>query len=60
MKTGGIARSLEEVKPDYIQHCTDQAALTGIQMVVDHPGNRKQIIAEMHGYKLEPKVLPML
>jgi hypothetical protein len=26
MKTGGIARSLEEVKPDYIQHCTDQAA----------------------------------
>ena len=54
--TGGIARSEEEVTPDYIQHCMDHAALTGIQLVVDHPDDNKEIIAEMHGYKLAPKV----
>lgn len=54
--TGGIARTEEEVTSEYIQHCMDQAALTGIQLVVDHPGDLNEIIAEMHGYKLEPKV----
>lgn len=52
----GIARSEEEITSAYIQHCMDQADLTGIQLVVDHPGDSNEIIAEMHGYKLEPKV----
>src|SRR5215204_1130385 len=56
MKTGGIARSENEVTSDYIQHCMDQALSTGLQRVVDHPDNADQIIAEIHGYKLEPKV----
>ena len=55
-KTGGIARSENEVTSDYIQHCMDQASSTGLQRVVDHPDNSDRIIAEIHGYKLEPKV----
>lgn len=56
IRSGGIARSQEEVTTEYIQHCMSQAATTGIQLVVDHPSNEHEIIAEMHGYKLEPKV----
>ena len=55
-KTGGIARSEEEVTPDYIQDCMDHATATGIQLVVDHPGDPEEIIAEIHGYKMSPKV----
>jgi ribosomal protein S18 acetylase RimI-like enzyme len=54
--TGGIARSKEEVTLEYIQRFMEQAALTGLQLVVNHPTDTKQIIAEMHGYKLEPRV----
>jgi RimJ/RimL family protein N-acetyltransferase len=53
---GGIARSENELTPDYIQHCMEQAEFTGLELVVDHPHNPNEIIAEMHGYKLEPKV----
>jgi putative acetyltransferase len=31
------------------------AASTGHQLVVEHPGNPEMIIAEMHGYKSIPK-----
>ena len=53
---GGIARSENELTPDYIQHCMEQAELTGLELVVDHPDNPNEIIAEIHGYKLEPRV----
>jgi RimJ/RimL family protein N-acetyltransferase len=56
MKTGGIARSENELTPGYIQHCMQQAEVTGLELVVDHPENSNEIIAEIHGYKLEPKV----
>jgi ribosomal protein S18 acetylase RimI-like enzyme len=55
-RSGGIARSEEEITEDYIQHFIDQATLTGIELVVDHPGHQDVIIAEIHGYKLVPKV----
>ena len=56
IKTGGIARSYNEITADYIQHCMEMALSTGLQRVVDHPDNPDQIIAEIHGYKLEPNV----
>lgn len=55
-RTGGIARSEEEVTQEYIQDCMDHAASTGIQLVVDHPNDPEEIIAEIHGYKMSPKV----
>ena len=55
-KTGGIARSENEVTPEYVQHCMKQSASTGLQCVVDHPEHANEIIAEIHGYKMEPKV----
>lgn len=54
--SGGIARSEEEINAEYIQHFMDQASLTGLQLVIDHPENPGSIIAEIHGYKLTPKV----
>ena len=56
IKIGGIARSKEEISEDYIHHFMNQAALTGIQLVVDHPHNHEEIIAEIHGYKPTPRV----
>ena len=55
LKTGGLARSEAEISDDYIQHFMDESAKTGIELVVVHPFNQDEIIAEMHGYKMIPK-----
>ena len=56
IRSGGIARSEEEISENYIRNFMELSALTGIELVVDHPLNQNEIIAEMHGYKLVPKV----
>lgn len=56
MISRGIARSVDEISDEYIGYFMDQSALTGLEFVVDHPHNPDTIIAEIHGYKLVPKV----
>ncbi|MBC7827665.1 MAG: GNAT family N-acetyltransferase [Chitinophagaceae bacterium] len=56
IRSGGIARSEEEISEDYISHFMDQSHSTGLELVVDHPHNQNEIVAEIHGYKLAPKV----
>lgn len=56
LRTGGIARSEQEITSEYIQHFVDQAASTGVQFVIEHPDDPGKIIAEIHGYKLLPQV----
>ena len=56
IRSGGIARSVEEISEKYIRDFMELSALTGIELVVDHPHNQNEIIAEIHGYKLVPKV----
>ena len=56
IKSGGIARSPDEVTQQYVEHCMREAASTGIQFVIDDPNEQGAIVAEIHGYKMEPKV----
>ena len=50
----GIARRIEEISPGYIQHFMENAAASGIELVVENPGNKEEIIAELHCYKMGP------
>jgi len=52
----GLARSVEEITDQYIQHIMKSASDTGVQFIVDHPSSSNEIIAEIHCYKLGPKV----
>lgn len=52
----GIALSEEELSVEYVEDFMQNAALTGVELVVEHPDNANIVIAEMHGYKLLPKV----
>ena len=54
-EAGGIACSAEEISEQYIEEIMQQASATGIELVVDHPDEPDEIIAEIHGYKLRPK-----
>src|SRR6476620_10076732 len=55
-ETTGLARSVEEITDEYIQHVMKSASHTGVQFIVDHPNSSNEIIAEVHCYKLGPKV----
>lgn len=55
-QTTGIARSGDEVSEDYVERFVRCAAETGIQLVIDNPQNKNEIIAEIHCYKLQPGV----
>jgi len=57
---GGLARTQDEITDQYIAGNFENATYTGIQLVVDHPGNSDEIIAEIHCYKLAPKVFSHL
>jgi ribosomal protein S18 acetylase RimI-like enzyme len=53
---GGIAREETEITDDYVKNFMCKSVLSGIELVVDHPENKGEIIAEVHCYKPEPKV----
>lgn len=53
----GIARGPEEVSAAYIDNFMQQAAQSGIELVIDNPDNTDEIIAEMHCHSPEPKIL---
>ena len=55
-ETTGLARSGDEITDQYIQEIMKSASETGLQFIVDHPNSSNQIIAEVHCYKLLPKV----
>jgi ribosomal protein S18 acetylase RimI-like enzyme len=50
----GIARRIDEISPGYIQHFMENAAASGIELVVDNPDNNDEIIAEIHCSKMGP------
>src|SRR5580765_916193 len=54
--TTGLARSGDEINDEYIQNFMKNASETGVELIIDHPDNSNQIIAEIHCYKLVPKV----
>ncbi|MGB4775995.1 MAG: N-acetyltransferase [Daejeonella sp.] len=53
---GGIAREEDEVTPGYIFNNLQKATKNGICLVINNPNNKEELIAEMHCYKLEPRV----
>jgi len=52
----GIARSPDEVTEEYIQQFTRNAAVSGIQLVIDNPAGETGIVAEIHCAQFEPKI----
>jgi len=55
-KTTGLAHSGDEITDEHIESIMQNSSETGIELVIDHPDNSNQIIAEIHCYKLIPKV----
>jgi ribosomal protein S18 acetylase RimI-like enzyme len=53
---GGIAREADEISLEYISHNLQNALKTGVCLVIDNPHNAEEIVAEIHCYKLTPKV----
>jgi len=52
----GIARSPEEITEPYIKNFMQSAAENGIELVIVNPANKSEIIAEIHCYRMEPKI----
>lgn len=55
-KTTGVARSPAEITEKYVQDSIKNSAETGIELVIENPETKVEIIAEIHCYKLVPKV----
>jgi ribosomal protein S18 acetylase RimI-like enzyme len=55
-ETTGLARVGDEITEQYIQDFMKNSSETGIELVIDNGDNSNQIIAEVHCYKLIPKV----
>ncbi|MBD0255674.1 MAG: GNAT family N-acetyltransferase [Cytophagales bacterium] len=53
---GGIAREADEVTAGYVAGNLEKATANGICLVVDHPDQPGAVIAEVHCYKLIPRV----
>jgi len=52
---GGIAREKTEITASYIKNNLEKAIQTGVSLVIEDT-NSPVLIAEIHCYKLEPKV----
>ncbi len=53
---GGIAREADEITAGYVAGNLEKATDNGVCLVVDHPGQPDAVIAEVHCYKLTPRV----
>lgn len=53
---GGLARTEDEVTEAYVKSFVQKSAQNGVQYVAVDELRNNQVIAEMHCYKLEPKV----
>lgn len=52
---GGIAREEDEITTEYVVHNLRKSMQNGVCLVIDHP-DEEELVAEMHCYKLEPRV----
>jgi ribosomal protein S18 acetylase RimI-like enzyme len=48
---GGIIRVKEEITEDYINKFVQQSLSSGLALVITHPDNKAEIIAEIHAYQ---------
>jgi ribosomal protein S18 acetylase RimI-like enzyme len=53
---GGLARTENEITKDYVKNFVEKSLQNGIQFVIVDKFDNEKIIAEIHCYKLEPKV----
>lgn len=53
---GGLARTSDEITESYIENFITKSQKDGIQLIITDTIFDNQIIAEIHCYKLEPKV----
>jgi ribosomal protein S18 acetylase RimI-like enzyme len=53
---GGIARTESEITLAYVSYFMTKSKQNGIQLVIENLENSNELIAEIHCYKLEPKV----
>lgn len=51
----GIARTKKEITSEFVSNFLQQSIKNGIGFVAINPNNSKQIIAEIHSYKIGPK-----
>jgi ribosomal protein S18 acetylase RimI-like enzyme len=54
--SGGIARIESEITESYIKNNLEKSLKTGVCLVISHPENEKELIAEIHCSKLEPQL----
>lgn len=55
-KKGGIAREVDEITEDYIANNLKNSSENGICLVIAEKENPDRLIAELHCYKLKPRV----
>ncbi len=55
-KVGGLARTENEITKNYVKNFVEKSLQNGIQFVIVDKLDNEKIIAEIHCYKLEPKV----
>jgi ribosomal protein S18 acetylase RimI-like enzyme len=55
-ETTGLARSASEITEQYIHEVMKNSNDSGVEFVIDNPDNPNEIVAEIHCYKLVPKV----
>ncbi|MEO6188253.1 MAG: GNAT family N-acetyltransferase [Ginsengibacter sp.] len=55
-KNGGLARNEDEITIDYVKSFVEKSFHNGVQFVIEDKLRDAKIIAEIHCYKLEPKV----
>ena len=53
---GGIAMGYDEITENYVEHFIQNASGSGVELVAVEDNNSKNIIGEIHCYKLLPKV----
>jgi ribosomal protein S18 acetylase RimI-like enzyme len=53
---GGIARLEHEITGDYIRNFLSKSLDSGFILVIEHPENPNELIAEVHAYKPGPVV----
>ena len=54
-QVGGLARSFDEITESYVENFINKSHKNGLQLVIQNPLNNS-IVAEIHCYKLEPKI----
>ena len=54
--TAGLARTESEITKDYVKQFFEKSSQNGIQFTIVDKLNDEEIIAEIHCYKLEPRV----